>query len=126
MACHQVDKIGSPEFNVVDLSLVASKRPRRYFQQWLENPASLNADHAMPAFTLSAAERDDVAAYLATLGEVKIRPTADPAAFTAAERTSGQKLAEAYRCQACHRLPVSQGRHEVPLDVEKVEQPQEL
>ncbi|MCH8924293.1 MAG: c-type cytochrome, partial [Planctomycetes bacterium] len=68
LACHSLDKLGHHGlFGGGDLSRGAQKRPADLFARWLADPAAINRDHRMPRYDLSAVERRDVAAYLATL-----------------------------------------------------------
>lgn len=105
LACHRVGEFGSSGlFGGGDLTRIAEKRPAAFFARWLADPSQLNRDHRMPVFELSATERDDLALYLASLGE-----PADDEEFRAADAddrliAEGRRLVAAFRCAACHRL----------------------
>ncbi|MGH7138383.1 MAG: c-type cytochrome, partial [Pirellulales bacterium] len=103
LACHQVGKIGTVGlFGGGDLSRIADKRPADFFGRWLRDPAAINADHRMPVFRLSDVERDDLAAWLATLR--RLPPTqAEP--IKKSDAAAGKRLVEALRCGNCHALP---------------------
>ncbi len=104
LACHQVGDLGSSGlFGGGDLTHIADKRPPGFFARWLEDPAAINADHRMPVFRLSAAERADLAAHLSTLGGNPANGVVEAPSPSSIQR--GKQLVEQLRCGACHRLP---------------------
>ena len=107
LACHWSElPEGKVRSGVGSLQSLASKRPASFFSTWLKSPAEVNADHTMPTFALSPQEIADLTAYLGTLGPGNDPVRAlDPKSYTADERAAGRKLAEKFRCQACHKLP---------------------
>ena len=109
LACHQVGELGTRGlFDGGDLSSIAVKRPADFFARWLADPAAINARHRMPVFRLTAAERDDLAAYLATLRGApteKVDDAIHAKTTTAEDGPSAARLAEQFRCAACHQLP---------------------
>jgi mono/diheme cytochrome c family protein/glucose/arabinose dehydrogenase len=100
LACHRVGPLGSDGvFGGGDLSKVAEKRPASFFERWLVEPATLNAQHRMPLFPLSTAEVAHLSKYLQTL-------TSGPAAtgeFAPSSVDRGRELVREFRCLACHR-----------------------
>ncbi|MDA1013838.1 MAG: c-type cytochrome, partial [Planctomycetota bacterium] len=103
LACHTLGKHGtSDEFGGGALDEIAAKRTRGWIETWLANPQKLNANHRMPTFKLSAAERAQLARYLTQQGDAgrhspdhKVNPD---------KVIQGRKLVEAAGCAACHRL----------------------
>ncbi|MDX1947498.1 MAG: c-type cytochrome, partial [Pirellulaceae bacterium] len=111
LACHQHGELGeSGLFGGGDLTHIAAKRPAEYFARWLADPASLNRDHRMPLFELSAAERTSLSLWLAEQGKVDRTDVR-----SAGKVDEGQKLVARFRCAACHRLEVGE-----PVVPEKV------
>lgn len=103
LACHQVGPLGRASlFGGGDLTAIAQKRPADFFARWLADPATINPAHRMPVFQLAHEEQADLAAYLQTLAprEPARTPEVDDSLIAA-----GKKLAAAYRCAACHKLP---------------------
>ena len=101
LACHRVGNVGeSGLFGGGDLTSIAAKRPRAFFDHWLAAPKELNPQHRMPLFELSRDERRNLAAYLATLGTVPER--SDAPRSTAAVLERGRELFTKHQCAACH------------------------
>ncbi|MFM2095980.1 MAG: hypothetical protein RIS70_3104, partial [Planctomycetota bacterium] len=108
LACHSWRSIGEPTlFDGGDLTRVAEKRPANFFEIWLADPASLNFDHRMPVFEMTAVERADLAAFLSVQrGDPK--PNAEQKALD--RRTTnqlhdrGRELFAAHQCNACHAI----------------------
>ncbi|QDU25080.1 Cytochrome c [Anatilimnocola aggregata] len=101
LACHQRGEFGeSGLFGGGDLTHVAAKRPAEYFARWLEQPESLNRDHRMPVFALTADQRQSLALYLG-------KETGDEGreSGTKANGAKAREIARKYRCDQCHRLP---------------------
>lgn len=109
LACHRIGELGTSElFGGGDLSLVADKRPAGFFARWLRDPASLNASHRMPVFTLSDEEVANLAAYLVTLNSSDDDDRANATEHsdvTSDVRATGARLVAEYRCGRCHALP---------------------
>lgn len=106
LACHRLGELGSTGlFGGGDLTHVADKRPVDFFARWLEDPAAINPAHRMPVFRLSPGERNDLAAYLATLGAGPMEPAEEPAPSAPLLVVRGKRLVEESRCGACHHLP---------------------
>lgn len=106
LACHD-SHLDTPRglYDGTSLANVASKRPASFFEAWLENPATLNANHRMPIFPLSEEERSNLAAYLATLAnDSPIEQFETPDLTDAALQSHGRELLVANRCNACHQL----------------------
>ena len=107
LACHRVKSssgqwLGSElPFDGGDLSLIAAKRPAAFFPRWLADPGQLNADHRMPVFELSANERMDLSAYLASLGH----PSRERVFQNTQAQPSASQIIARSNCAACHRLP---------------------
>ncbi len=86
-----------------DLSQIRGKRPAGFIEKWLEDPASLNPQHRMPVFDLSASQRKDLAAFLTSKG-------AEPPAAIRQKRDAktlqhGRELIVANGCLNCHQAP---------------------
>jgi len=104
LACHRVGNLGSGSvLGGGDLSTIAAKRPADFFVRWLEDPAPINASHRMPVFPLSPRQRTQLAAYLATLGDVEDSPQSETKVDDR-QIERGRRLAGEYRCAACHAL----------------------
>ena len=117
LACHMVEKAGTTgPYTGGDLSRIGSKRSRDWLYTWLARPAVLNADHRMPLFRLTDAERANLAAYLSSLGRnrnnrsggatLRTEPSRrdNPAGDTKRLVAEGRRLVLAARCAACHRI----------------------
>jgi len=105
LACHRVGQFGaSGLFGGGDLSRIAEKRPAVYFSRWLAEPRRLNVDHRMPVFQLAATEREDLALFLAALGDKPEPEQFTPPAADEERIEQGRKLVQAFRCNACHRM----------------------
>lgn len=117
LACHQLDGKGKDApFGGGDLSQIAAKRPAQFFATWLRNPEKLNPQHRMPVFDLSSKEVNDIAAYLASLGDSK----ADAEKFSTSMIEQGKSLIEAKRCASCHEIPgVKAGKDRSLLTMEQ-------
>lgn len=103
LACHTLGDQGTTDlFGGGDLSNIANKRPAGFFAAWLKSPAELNRHHRMPVFELSAADRNDLAAFLAQ----QKQPTKAPApASHAPNAARGKALLASKRCTSCHHMP---------------------
>lgn len=115
-ACHQVNGQGtSGLFSGGDLSHIADKRPPSFFAKWLASPIELNREHRMPVFELTAAERDDVAAYLSTL-KSDAPPHPPEVDLARATRERGVEVANHFGCANCHRMaPGVDARERTPI-----------
>ncbi len=104
LACHQHGELGeSGLFGGGDLTNISAKRPADYFERWLADPASLNRNHRMPVFELSASERKSLALFLARDADRDAKaPTSGQG-----DVARGAKLVEQHRCGSCHTLPGS-------------------
>jgi mono/diheme cytochrome c family protein len=112
VACHTLDDAHQAQpFDGGDLRLIAAKRPSSFFARWLADPSSLNTDRRMPEFELTSVEREDLAAYLATLGstpdalDAKPATNETPATPNDALIATGREIFLKQRCVACHRGP---------------------
>jgi len=107
LACHRVGEHGrTGPFSGGDLSNVGHKRSPDWLFTWLAKPDRLNRDHRMPVFSLSAKERRQIARYLSSL-VVKKEDRANADAIDLDDErpaAEGQRLVEAARCSACHRI----------------------
>ena len=110
LACHQLGELGDRSlFDGGDLSLVAAKRTQDFYGRWLENPATVNSDHRMPVFKLSALQSADLQLFLQSLGPAT---TASLKSIGSGYpdrdiRARGKQLIAAHRCAACHKLPTA-------------------
>lgn len=104
LACHAVD--GTREnvgvFGGGNLTRIASKRPRSFFETWLASPEAFNPDHRMPVFAFASSERKQLASYLATLGSPP--QTTNEAVEESDAIEQGRQLVEKLGCANCHRL----------------------
>jgi cytochrome c2 len=106
LACHQIGSLGTKGlWDGGDLSTLAAKHPGDFFARWLADPAAINKQHRMPVYDLPIADRNDIAAYLATLGKPPAAESARNAPTDGALMARGLNLVEKYRCAACHVLP---------------------
>jgi len=140
LACHTVGKHGNNgPYSGGDLSNIGRKRSVKWISQWLLDPKTLNADHRMPVFKLTATERRKIAVYLASLkndqsktsiqraAPVRKRAPAkdvdgDTRSLTVAARdpkmiARGRKLVEQSRCAACHTIPTVKSPPSLPKDL---------
>lgn len=105
-ACHQIGELGSADvMGGPELTNIAAKRPKAFFQQWLKDPSKLNADHRMPVYDLNAKQRDDIAQYLATLSEDNSKARTPVRDFDARKVQRGREVVAQNRCNACHQMP---------------------
>ncbi|HLQ44760.1 MAG TPA: PA14 domain-containing protein, partial [Planctomycetaceae bacterium] len=131
LACHRIGELDgtSPSpFAGPDLSDVGERRTLPWLLTWLAKPERLNADHRMPVFNLSDAERNQLALALWNLtsdpkAKFSLRLTAEKLAANwkfwnnaksshesrvqaayKAQAEQGRKLAIELRCAACHRF----------------------
>ncbi|MEW4453168.1 c-type cytochrome [Bremerella sp. JC817] len=105
-ACHTIGELGTASvMGGPDLTNIAAKRPRGFFQTWLADPAKLNPDHRMPVYDLNDKQRDDISSYLATLTEDKTLAQTPVRQFNPLLIEQGRKLIADNRCQSCHTLP---------------------
>ncbi|RMF44554.1 MAG: hypothetical protein D6753_02325 [Planctomycetota bacterium] len=137
VACHNAPALGegsdlhsrSP-FSGGTLTQVAAKRTSAFFDRWLVDPASVNRDHRMTVFELTAMQRMDLAAYLTTLGtrnpvdDVSVAEShsaVSPA--SAAQIARGEILIGQLRCAACHHLPERLNERPPSLPLPSIAQP---
>ncbi|MCX7422086.1 MAG: c-type cytochrome [Planctomycetia bacterium] len=131
LACHRVGELGgtSPSpFAGPDLGNVGERRTLPWLVTWLAKPERLNADHRMPVFNLTDAERNQLALALWRLTESDAKEP--PPGLTEVELTAlwknwrsfkskkeepqqahykaiverGRKVVVERRCAACHRF----------------------
>ena len=103
LACHTLGKHGtSAEFGGGSLDEIAAKRNHAWIETWLSDPKRFNADHRMPTFKLTAAERGQLAHYLSSQGDAGQHSMARKT--KPADVQIGRKLVEAAGCAACHRV----------------------
>ncbi len=103
LACHRLgDTGGTGPFAGGALDGIGAKRSADHLRLWLTKPASVNPDHRMPVFALTAEEASDLASFLGALGSAEAEPAA-----AAAEPLAGQgrELVITHRCAACHAIP---------------------
>ena len=105
--CHEMEvaRVGESAFAELDttgpdLRQAGARLHGDWIAQWLQNPQSFRPDATMPKFALSAAEGDDIAIYLSSLGGA---PAAMPFAGNAAELGKGKF--RQLGCVACHVAP---------------------
>jgi mono/diheme cytochrome c family protein len=101
-ACHAAPGAPVRAWKAPDLSHVGSRADVKWIAKWLEDPRRFRTGAAMPAL-LDAAERADVAAYLAGLREPGGAPREAPSDPFRLER--GKELFEKIGCAACHGTP---------------------
>ncbi len=131
LACHRIGELGGTSPSLLagpDLSNVGERRTLPWLVTWLAKPERLNADHRMPVFNLSDAERNQLALALWNLtseldAKDSLRLTAEELAKNwkhinnfksskedkaqaayKAQTERGRKLAIELRCVACHRF----------------------
>ncbi len=128
LACHRVGELGGSSPSPLagpNLSDVGERRTLPWLVTWLAKPERLNAEHRMPVFNLSDAERNQLALALWNLRsepDTKDPPPLTPAALTAHWKTMnnfksnkdqthykawverGRKVVVERRCAACHRF----------------------
>lgn len=131
LACHRVGELGgtSPSpFALPDLSNVGERRTLPWLVTWLAKPERLNADHRMPVFNLTDAERNQLALALWRLNgsgakepppgvtEVELKAhwknwssfksqkEEQQQAHYKAIVERGRKVVVERRCAACHRF----------------------
>ena len=131
LACHRIGELSGTSlspFSGPDLNNVGERRTLPWLVTWLAKPERLNADHRMPVFNLSDAERNQLALALWNLtsepdAKNSLRLTAEELAktwkhFDASKSNKddkvqlgyrrlterGRKLAIELRCAACHRF----------------------
>ena len=131
LACHRVGELGgtSPSpFAGPDLSNLGERRTLPWLVTWLAKPERLNADHRMPVFNLTDAERNQLALALWRLNGSEAKEP--PPGLTEVELTNhwknwssfkakkdetqqahykaiverGRKAIVERRCAACHRF----------------------
>lgn len=104
LACHTWNKTGNDSpWGGPALDEIARRRTRAWLLAWLQDPARLNANHRMPIFALSDAERQQIAAAL--IPAPKQLPSwkdVIPGGKEAVQR--GEMLLAAHRCAACHQI----------------------
>ncbi|MCA9227882.1 MAG: c-type cytochrome, partial [Planctomycetales bacterium] len=125
LACHPHGQAGSASlFGGNSLTHAGDKRPADYFAKWLAEPASLNAQHRMPVFDLSAAERTALAEWLAKQTRGRVDQSGEPSnadappanrdASVEASIERGRKLTLDSGCQACHQMPTGEKDNVAP------------
>jgi cytochrome c553 len=103
LACHEWRKLGQrPAFGGGRLDAVAQRRSRAWLDQWLRDPAVIDANHHMPVFSLSDAERQQI---VDALCQDQSLPKETPPETTAALVERGRTIIEQARCANCHELP---------------------
>ena len=114
LACHRVGEVGHSDlFGGGDLSAIAAKRPRLFFDRWLAEPETLNSQHRMPVFDLTGEERRDISTYLASLGRATVA-NQSAASMPSDVVAQGERLFAEYRCGACHAGPTKPVGAELP------------
>jgi mono/diheme cytochrome c family protein len=105
--CHEPDarRIGESahgELNASgpDLRLVGARSYPGYFSAWLREPRRFRPDATMPAMPLSDQDCDDLAAWLATLGQPLPTPVFAPELLA-----KGLDRFRQLGCVACHAAP---------------------
>jgi mono/diheme cytochrome c family protein len=99
LACHGLESFGEADlFGGGDLSRIAAKRRSVFFAKWLADPAASNSKHRMPIFELSDVERNQLAAFLGSLG----KPTLVSVPRSEQSLRRGEQLFITLRCAACH------------------------
>jgi len=129
VACHSIPDRPQAKPRRRDLSLIDPYKARVYdgptlhnvgrvrsvawIDRWLKDPASLNADHRMPAFDLSSEERRQLVAALAqTSNGIAFNGHPPPKDVSAA---AGQRIIQKANCAACHRIPGIEARAVAPI-----------
>ncbi len=98
LACHRIGELGgsNPAAAVgPNLSDVGERRTLPWLVTWFANPERLNADHRMPVFNLSDAERNQLALALWNLTSDSDSPT--PSRLTPEEVTQHWKYLRDFR-----------------------------
>ena len=103
LACHQYRGLGQEsDFGGGDLTEIGDKRTQRFLQEWLSDPAKLNANHRMPKFDLRDQEVLDIAAFLSVGVAQSPNPRTTIDSTEATKTESGKVLFEANSCAHCH------------------------
>lgn len=104
LACHTWNKVGrdSP-WGGPALDEIAHRRTRAWLLTWLQDPAKLNATHRMPVFTLSDAERLQIAAALIPEPQ-RTSAWKDIVADGKDAVQRGRELLASRRCAGCHQI----------------------
>lgn len=94
-------------FDGGSLTEVAAKRTANFFPRWLDDPASVNANHRMPQFSLQSLQRADLILYLQSLtansdSAIDFAPALNK---NDAVVNRGKQLIAKYGCAVCHLLP---------------------
>lgn len=111
VACHgeseptRVPAIARPPGVGGPLAPRLARRPAGYVRAWLADPDALDPDHRMPAPDLTAAQIEDLAAYLQPdpVGIAPPPPNREPEPEPDPE--AAVALIADLRCRACHVLP---------------------
>ena len=113
LACHELGDVGeSGLFGGGSLTYIAAKRPREFFTQWLQKPETLNRDHRMPVFELTADEREALSYFLSMQGKAGRAARADE--IKPERATRAREIARKHRCAECHRLPAQDQLAKLP------------
>jgi len=96
--CHVIPGFTLPD-RAPDLDGLAQKTSPAWARAWLADPASLNADHRMPAFSLTEAERDALVAFLWSAPGPELSPLPE-----GGDADRGHLAVAHRRCATCHRI----------------------
>ncbi|MCA9128892.1 MAG: c-type cytochrome [Planctomycetales bacterium] len=132
IACHRVEQLGRATnldqelFSGGDLTEIAAKRTDAFLESWLQDPASINAQHRMPLFALSTIELADLTAFLSRLsGDVSpadgsVEGNMPNGDIPSDEILRGKSLVSDHRCGSCHVLPapLQTASNKIPLNAQ--------
>jgi len=115
LACHELGKLRSSGPKRISLDAIGDKVSHAWLYSWLEDPARISPDTAMPKFDLKSDEIESLCDFLMSYKSaapvIKKENTSGTASMPALE--SGKKLIGKYGCYGCHRI----------AGFEKVDQP---
>lgn len=100
LACHTHSSASLTTKRAPDLSTIGSRASPQWISKYLEDPRHFRSTATMPIVVAKEQDRRNVAAYLATLKDLRKLPDED--AVTPQRIQRGQELFESIGCLACH------------------------
>jgi mono/diheme cytochrome c family protein len=111
--CHEIPGVGAPDMAPALDGLAAKLQPA-WVRAWLNDPAVLNDQHAMPRFTLSAEQIEALVAFLFSTERPKLEPLPSG---NKGDADRGRTAVATRRCATCHRIGGRGGTLGPPLDM---------